>query len=182
MGWASGMPMPMWSVPPPRFGAYKTLIDSARDLTDLHALLAPMPLLLAGGKIDKPDKWIALNHLKSVNEILGYKNRIALTTRPDHAPVDSSNAVIADFLLFFLKYDGKVDSTSVSLEKKTKEIAQLKNNFHYQLYDIKGRICADFKGDFNIGIKTAGLSSGMYFVKINNIEQNKPFFDIYLHF
>ncbi|MBL8027015.1 MAG: prolyl oligopeptidase family serine peptidase [Fibrobacteres bacterium] len=174
LGWAPGMPMPMWSVPPPRYGAYKTLVDSMRDLTDLHALMAPTPLLLSGGKIDKLDKWKALNHLKSVNDILGFRNRIAMTTRPEHAPVDSCNAVMADFLLFFLKYDGKADSTSVDAEKKTPERTAMHKENRYQVIDIRGKICAEFRGEVKTGLRNSSLSHGVYFIRKCGDNRNSP--------
>src|SRR6476620_11150401 len=45
----------------PRTGAYKKLIEDKRDLTDLHALIAPRPFLVSGGAEDQPGRWKALN-------------------------------------------------------------------------------------------------------------------------
>ena len=40
----------------PRTGAYKTLIETGRDLHELHALMAPRPFLVSGGEEDPPKR------------------------------------------------------------------------------------------------------------------------------
>jgi dienelactone hydrolase len=82
----------------PRTGAYKLLIDMGRDLHELHALMAPRPFLVSGGAEDRPERWKALNHAIAVNDLLGYKNRVAMTNRKGHAPTEESNEQI---YLFF---------------------------------------------------------------------------------
>jgi hypothetical protein len=43
----------------PRTGSYKTLIEGGHDLVELHALMAPRPLLVSGGTADMPERWPA---------------------------------------------------------------------------------------------------------------------------
>lgn len=87
----------------PRTGSYKTLVEGGHDLTELHALMAPRPVLVSGGTADRPERWLALNHLISVNKLLGYENRVAMTNRDTHGPNPSSNQQIYDFFEWWLK-------------------------------------------------------------------------------
>ncbi|MDG1832155.1 MAG: sialidase, partial [Verrucomicrobiota bacterium] len=48
-------------------------------------------------------RWEALNHTIAVNNLLGVKNRVAMTNRPAHSPNEKSNAVIYSFFEHFLK-------------------------------------------------------------------------------
>src|SRR5690606_18237413 len=82
----------------PRTGAYRRLVEQGRDLHELHALLAPRPLLVSGGSEDPPERWRALNHLVAVNRLLGRDRQVAMTNRPDHAPTAESNAQLYAFL------------------------------------------------------------------------------------
>jgi hypothetical protein len=86
----------------PRTGAYKTLVQSGHDLVELHALMAPRPLLVSGGAEDPPARWVALNHLVQVNKLLGYSQRVGLTARPAHDPTPESNEAICVFFEHFL--------------------------------------------------------------------------------
>jgi hypothetical protein len=88
----------------PRTGLYKELIDSGEDLVDLHALMAPRPVLVGGGVQDPPKNWQALNHLVAVNEVLGHKDRAFLTARKTHIPTPEALALECDFLEYFLKH------------------------------------------------------------------------------
>ncbi len=85
-----------------RTGAYKELIDSEMDLVDLHALMAPRPLLVSGGTADLPERWPALNHAIAVNRLLGYENRVAMTNRDTHGPNEQSNEQIYRFFEWWL--------------------------------------------------------------------------------
>ncbi len=87
----------------PRTGAYRTLMEKGMDLTDLHALMAPRPFLVSGGSEDHVARWPVLNHAIAVNELLGFKNRVAMTNRPDHSPTIESNEQIYAFLEWCLK-------------------------------------------------------------------------------
>jgi len=87
----------------PRTGLYKRLIADGYDLHELHALMAPRPFLVSGGSEDQVHRWQALNHTVQVNELLGYKDRVAMTNRPDHAPNQQSNEQIYCFFDCFLK-------------------------------------------------------------------------------
>jgi len=91
----------------PRTGLYKELIDGGHDLVDLHALMAPRPVLVGGGVQDPPKNWIALNHLVAVNHVLGHKNRAFLTARPSHVPTPAALEQELDFLEYFLKHAPK---------------------------------------------------------------------------
>jgi dienelactone hydrolase len=84
----------------PRTGLYKQLYEAQpqRDLVELHALMAPRPVLLSGGAQDGPDRWQALNHLQAVCELLGASQRVGLTSRPTHAPTPEA---MEQTLLFF---------------------------------------------------------------------------------
>jgi dienelactone hydrolase len=88
----------------PRTGLYKELIDAGDDLVDLHALMAPRPVLVSGGVQDPPRNWQALNHLVAVNTLLGHKNRAFLTARKTHVPTAEALELELVFLEYFLKY------------------------------------------------------------------------------
>ncbi|MGV3586535.1 MAG: alpha/beta hydrolase family protein [Adhaeribacter sp.] len=87
----------------PAKGLYLQLVAQGFDLHELHALMAPRPFLVSGGSEDPPQRWIPLNHTIRVNNLLGFKNRVALTNRPQHAPNPESNEQAFLFLECFLK-------------------------------------------------------------------------------
>lgn len=84
-------------------GLYLELLKNGYDLHELHALMVPRPFLVSGGSSDPVERWIPLNHTIAVNNLLGYKNRVAMTNRPNHSPNSESNAVVFSFLEYFLK-------------------------------------------------------------------------------
>jgi dienelactone hydrolase len=88
----------------PRTGLYKELIDAGEDLVDLHALMAPRPVLVSGGVQDPPRNWQALNHLVAVDNLLGYKHRAFLTSRKTHVPTAEALELELAFFEYFLKY------------------------------------------------------------------------------
>ena len=65
--------------------------------------MAPRPFLVSGGSEDSPERWRALNHSIAVNELLGFKDRVAMHNRPDHGPTPESNEVIYEFFEHFLQ-------------------------------------------------------------------------------
>lgn len=83
-------------------GLYPQLIKEGYDLHELHALMAPRPFLVSGGSSDPSSRWIALNHTIRVNRLLGYKNRVAMTNRTEHAPNEESNEQIYQFFSYVL--------------------------------------------------------------------------------
>jgi hypothetical protein len=87
----------------PRTGPYKKLIEAGHDLHELQALMAPRPFLVSGGSEDPPQRWRALNHVVTVNDLLGYKDRVAMTNRRDHPPTAESNELIYLFFESVLK-------------------------------------------------------------------------------
>ena len=87
----------------PRTGLYKELIDAGEDLVDFHALMAPRPVLVSGGTEDPPRNWQALNHLVAVNELLGQKQRVAMTARSTHIPSAEALELELAFLEYWLK-------------------------------------------------------------------------------
>ena len=87
----------------PRTGLYKELVDAGDDLVDLHALMAPRPVLVSGGTEDPPRNWQALNHLLAVNKLLGYEGRVGMTARPTHVPTPEALAIELAFLEYWLK-------------------------------------------------------------------------------
>lgn len=91
----------------PRTGLYKELIEAGNDLVDLHALMAPRPVLVSGGTEDPPRNWQALNHLVAVNELLGKEHRVAMTARPTHVPTAQALELELAFLEYWLKADAK---------------------------------------------------------------------------
>ena len=86
----------------PRTGAYKVLFESGHDLHELHVLMCPRPFLVSGGSEDPPSRWQALNHSIAVNNLLGARNRVAMTNRPAHSPTEESNEQIYQFFEHFL--------------------------------------------------------------------------------
>jgi hypothetical protein len=90
----------------PRTGPYKTMIETGRDLHEIHALIAPRPFFVSGGSEDPPERWIALNHAMAVNRLLGFSNRVGMSNRPAHAPTRESNAQLVAFFKHFLKAPG----------------------------------------------------------------------------
>lgn len=87
----------------PARGLYPRLRAEGRDLHELHALMAPRPFLVSGGSEDPPERWHVLEHARRVNELLGERDRVFMTNRPDHAPNAESNAVLVAFFEHFLK-------------------------------------------------------------------------------
>jgi hypothetical protein len=87
----------------PRTGAYRRMVETGRDLHELHALIAPRPFLVSGGAEDPPERWVALNHAVAVNRLLGFTNRVALTSRPAHTPTEESNRQLVAFFERFLR-------------------------------------------------------------------------------
>lgn len=90
----------------PSAGLYPRLVKEGYDLHELHALMAPRPFLVSGGSEDTPKQWIPLNHTIAVNNLLGVKNRVAMTNRPAHIPDAEANEQAYMFLDYFLKYKG----------------------------------------------------------------------------
>jgi dienelactone hydrolase len=88
----------------PRTGLYKELVEAKEDLVDLHALMAPRPVLVSGGTEDPPQNWRALNHLIAVNKVLGQENRVAMTARKSHVPTAEALAIELAFLEYWLKH------------------------------------------------------------------------------
>jgi dienelactone hydrolase len=88
----------------PAKGLYPQLVSEGYNLHELHVLMAPRPFLVSGGSEDPVNRWIPLNHSVAVNDLLGYKNRVAMTNRPEHTPNPESNEVAYSFLEYYLKY------------------------------------------------------------------------------
>lgn len=86
----------------PAKGLYPKLLDQGLDLHELHALMAPRPFLVSGGSEDPEERWIPLNHTLRVYDLLGVKDRVGMTNRPEHAPNAESNEVIYRFFTYFL--------------------------------------------------------------------------------
>jgi dienelactone hydrolase len=87
----------------PRTGLYKKMFESGENLVDLQALMAPRPFLVSGGSEDLPWHWRALNHTKALYELLGFPNRVAMTSRQGHAPTSEAMDQMCTFLEHFLK-------------------------------------------------------------------------------
>ncbi len=80
-----------------RTGAYKALVAAGRDLHELHALIAPRPFFVSGGSEDPEERWVALNHSRAVNQLLGFTNRVGMTNRSTHDPTPASNEQLYAF-------------------------------------------------------------------------------------
>ena len=87
----------------PRTGSYRQMIETGRDLHELHALIAPRPFFVSGGAEDPLSRWTALNHAVALNQVLGFTDRVAMTSRQEHAPSEESNAQLFAFFDHFLK-------------------------------------------------------------------------------
>ena len=85
-----------------RTGSYKELIEQGHDLHELHALMAPRPFLVSGGTADRPERWKALKQTIAVNELLGYRHRVAMTNRQAHGPTEASNEQVCRFFQWWL--------------------------------------------------------------------------------
>lgn len=94
----------------PRTGLYKKLVEAGDDLVDLHALMAPRPVLDSGGTEDPPRNWRALNHLVALNEVLGYKDRVCMTARKTHVPTPEALELELTFLEYWLKHGLTADA------------------------------------------------------------------------
>jgi dienelactone hydrolase len=88
----------------PRTGLYKRMVEAKEDLVDLHALMAPRAVLVSGGTEDPPRNWRALQHLMDVNDLLGKKDRVAMTARKTHVPTSEALQVELAFLEYWLKH------------------------------------------------------------------------------
>lgn len=110
--WYLGYHRPPWrkrgmiSEENPARGLYPELVRQGRDLHELHALMAPRPLLVSGGSEDPPERWIPLSHTVEVNRLLGFQRRVGMTNRPAHSPNAESNEVIYEFFQHFLSDKG----------------------------------------------------------------------------
>jgi hypothetical protein len=58
---------------------------------------------VSGGSEDGPERWKALNHAVAVNDLLGARNRVAMTKRQGHSPTDESNVQLDLFFEYALK-------------------------------------------------------------------------------
>lgn len=85
-----------------RTGAYQALVEGGHDLVELHALMAPRPFLVSAGTADLPERWPALNHAIAINKLLGYENRVAMTTREAHSPTEEANEQVYRFFEWYL--------------------------------------------------------------------------------
>jgi dienelactone hydrolase len=91
----------------PRTGAYQRIVADGHDLVEVMALMAPRPFLVSGGSEDPIERWLALNQIVAVNTLLGYKNRVGMTTRPDHRSTDKDKEVMYAFFEHFLDAPAK---------------------------------------------------------------------------
>jgi len=87
----------------PRTGAYRDLVAANHDLHEILALMAPRPFLVSGGSEDQPERWLPLNRVREVYDLLEAPNRIGMTNRPNHDPTEESNAQLCEFFECVLK-------------------------------------------------------------------------------
>ena len=86
----------------PRTGPYKTMIERGMDLHELHALICPRPFFTAGGAVDPPARWKALNHSVAVNRLLGVERVVGMSNRKEHKISPDASEQIASFFVHFL--------------------------------------------------------------------------------
>ncbi len=121
--WYLGYHQPPWrergkpSETNPAKGLYPKLMAEGYNLHELHALMAPRPFLVSAGTEDPPRRWIPLNHTIEVNRLLGFKNRVAMTNRKEHAPSPESNEQIYLFFEYFLKYNGISEKSNFIIKR-----------------------------------------------------------------
>ena len=63
---------------------------------------ANKPSFVSGGSEDQPERWKALNHIVAVNRLLGFENRVGLSSRPEHKISPEANEQICLFFACFL--------------------------------------------------------------------------------
>jgi hypothetical protein len=61
-------------------------------------------VLVSGGTEDPPRNWQALNHLVAINDLLGHKQRVAMTARKTHVPTAEALELELAFLEYWLKH------------------------------------------------------------------------------
>ena len=89
--------------------AYGQVARSHRPLRRRVLLWLWISLVVHAGVDDQrgpglpPERRSTTVRIMEVNRILGHKNRVAMTNRPDHSPNDDSNEVIYSFFEHFLK-------------------------------------------------------------------------------
>lgn len=92
----------------PAYGTYPKLRAQGMNLHELQSLMAPRPFMVSGGSEDPPSRWLALNHIIDVYQLLGATNRVAMSNRSSHSPDALSMRQICDFFTYFL-FDKKED-------------------------------------------------------------------------
>lgn len=91
----------------PRVGAFAALYNAGLNLNDMHALMAPRPLLVMAGtkrlpslaitSADDEGRWAVLNHTIAVDRLLGYENRVGMLNHASHEMTPEWKAQIAQF-------------------------------------------------------------------------------------
>ncbi|EDY19100.1 putative sialidase [Chthoniobacter flavus Ellin428] len=91
----------------PRIGAFAAIYNAGLNLNDLHALMAPRPLLVMAGtkrlpslaitSADDEGRWTVLNHTIAVNRLLGYDHRVGMLNHASHEMTPEWKAQIARF-------------------------------------------------------------------------------------
>jgi hypothetical protein len=87
----------------PRTGSYRELVAAGRDLHEIMALMAPRPFFVSGGSEDQSERWLPLNRVREVYDLLGAPNRVGMTNRPHHDPTEESNQQLCQFFECALK-------------------------------------------------------------------------------
>ena len=85
----------------PRTGPYKVMRERGMDLHELQAQ-PPRSFFGEAGGAEDPQRWVA-DHTVAVNLVLGFRNRVGMSTRPTHDPTPESNAQLVAFFAHFLQ-------------------------------------------------------------------------------
>lgn len=87
----------------PATGPYAQLRKSGHDLHELQSLMAPRPFFVSGGSEDPPNRWLLLNHLRKVYQLLGADGKVGMHNRPLHEPTEEAINLTTDFFIAHLK-------------------------------------------------------------------------------
>jgi hypothetical protein len=87
----------------PATGPYAELRKNGHDLHELQSLMAPRPFFVSGGSEDPPNRWLLLNHIRKVYQLLGSDGKIGMHNRPLHEPTDEAIELVTSFFVAHLK-------------------------------------------------------------------------------
>jgi hypothetical protein len=87
----------------PATGPYAQLRKNGHDLHELQALMAPRPFFVSGGSEDPPNRWLLLNQIRKVYQLLNAEGKVGMHNRPLHEPTEEALDLITSFFVANLK-------------------------------------------------------------------------------